>query len=323
MARVLSTTELVSDVRSLLDEQNQSMLDDNTDIIPALNRAQDFAADILARNYDEPLLAKVEIPLLSNTAEYDMPADVFEERLQKVEVDINGIFYEVKRLSYRDISMYETRSPTNIPYYYVLIQKKIRLIPRPTSAYPLRLWYIKEPDSLVQPQGRVTLVNPTSRYVIVDDVGPDLTTNSDDYNSYVNIVNGMTGDIKASLQIQSIEDTRITFKTVPTRTLVLGKTVSSGTDLDTLNLQPDDYVCSIQGTCIPFMKKPLSNFLIQYAVAELTRKLGGAGGDLEKKILEDFEEQIKRTWAGREHQLRVKKASKHWDLPIRRYYTNS
>jgi len=65
----------------------------------------------------------------------------------------------------------------------------------------------------------------------------------------------------------------------------------------------------------------MTNFLVQYGVAELTRKLGGSA-DMEERVLEKFEEQIKHQWVGREQQLRIKKRSKHWPSNFRRFYSS-
>ena len=165
------------------------------------------------------------------------------------------------------------------------------------------------------PQGRVTLLNTAQNYLIVDSIGADLTTQSDQLNSYVNIINGQTGEIRSTLQIQSLVDNKITFRSVPSRTTVLGRTVS-GTLVDT-GLEADDYVCVSSGICVPYYGKPTANFLIQFAVAELVRKLGGQSQD-EEAILKKFEEQVDKTWVGRQIDTRVKKKSNNWGVSTRR-----
>ena len=165
------------------------------------------------------------------------------------------------------------------------------------------------------PQGRVTLLNTAQNYLIVDSIGADLTTQSDQLNSYVNIINGQTGEIRVTLQIQSISDNKVTFRTAPSRATVLGKTVS-GT-LVASGLEADDYICVSSGICVPYYGKPTSNFLIQFSVAEIVRKLGGQSQD-EENILKKFEEQIEKTWVGRQVDLRVKKKSNNWGVSTRR-----
>lgn len=332
MSQIITVDDLISQVRSLLDEDNRVSVSDELDILPALNRGQNYASNILSRHYESPLLAKKDVTTVNGQMEYDIPKDAFEQRLEKLEVRLNNIFYQMKRIDYRDISLFENQSSTSIPYYYCVIGNTYRIIPASNAIYPLRIWYLKDPLPLVKLQGRINIVNAASNYVIVDEVGSDLTTETDQLNSYVNIIDGRTGERKASFQLKTVNGNRLTFKTSPARTTVLG----TGIDTDMADLlinqdaenrrdgadvviEPDDYVCVVKGGCVPFFKKPYSNFLVQYAVAEIRRKLGGPA-ELEQRVLKDLEEQVERSWVGREQSLRVKKVNGAWDLPVRRYY---
>lgn len=316
MSRLLSTVDdLVSEVRSQLDETNTDSIDDTRDILPALNRAQDYAMDILSRYYPEPLLQHIPVTLTGGTAEYDIPEDCFEDRIQKVEVTISGTQRPVERISYRDISHYETSATTSTPQWYCVVGRKYRLVPTPNGTYPLRIWYLRNPETLVKSQGRITRVVTASNYVVVDSAGDSLTTEADQLGSYVNIVDGQTGLIKSTHQIQISSNNRITFRTSPTRSEVLGRTVSTSLP-STTNL--DDYLAPISGTCVLYFDKPTRNFIIKHATAELTGRLGGDEG-VQERILERFEKQMTRNWTGREQQLRVKKKSPSWGMPpIRR-----
>lgn len=317
--RRLTTTDLIEEVRSLLDESNRANVSDELDILPALNRAQDVAANILARHYEAPLLAYKSLQLTQGQSEYDIPEDAFEQRIEKCEVYITSVYYPVKRIDYRDITLYETPTRTNVPYYYAVIGTKFRLLPTPTAVYPLRIWYLKDPEVLVAPQGRITVLNTANNYVVVDQVGTDLTSAMDDLNSFVNIIDGQSGAIKGTLQIQSIAGNKITFKTVPSRSTVLNKTIS--TSLPT-TIEQDDFLCTIHGSCIPVFKKPFSNYLIQFAVAEIQRKLGGPA-DIELKVRDELEKLVERSWVGRENYLRVQKRNRNWQVPSRRYFNNN
>lgn len=318
--RRLVTSELIADVRSLTDEENIASVKDVEDIIPALNRAQDIAANILARHYESPLLKYTLVNIESGVQEYDIPEDAFEQRLEKVEIKINSFFTEIARLSYRDITYYESNLKVAYPYYYCIIGTKYRLLPNVNGAYPLRIWYLKDPEPLVLEQGRVTTINQVSNYLIVDSIGSDLTTDSSELNSFVNLIDGNTGEVRASLQIQSIVGNKITFKTSPTRTEVLNKEITG--DIPDA-LQKDDYICTISGTCISLLKKPFNNYLIQLAVADITRKLGG-NTEVELAIKSELEEIVTRSWVGREQTLSVKPKSSNWAYSRRRpFITNT
>lgn len=332
MARRLTVQNLIDDVRSMLDEDNRESIKTDEDILPALNRAQDFASNILARHYESPLLTKKTIAMVAGQDEYNLPEDAFEQRLEKVEVNVNQLYYPVTRISYRDLSLYETQGTTNIPYYYSVVGNKYRILPTGNDTYNLRIWYLKDPLPLVSPQGRINTINSASNYVILDSAGDELTTEADNLDSYVNIIDGQTGERKATFQVKTITGNKITFKTIPSRSSVLNLTIDTDmTDLEAnkddgsgevkaqVNIEEDDFICLIHGTCVPLFKKPFSNFLIQYAIAEIRRKLGGPA-DLELRVLKDLEQQVERSWVGREQTLRVKKRSGNWDLPIRRNY---
>lgn len=321
MARRLTTEDLIAEVRSMIDESNLISVRDEEDIIPALNRGQDMAANILARHYEAPLLAYKQVTLTSGQAEYSIPEDALEQRLEKIEVQVNNLFYPVKRIDYRDATSYESlTTKTNIPYYYAVIGQKFRLLPSPTSTYPLRIWYLKDPEPLVKNQGRITHINAGSNYIVVDAIGSNLTVSNSDLNCYANLIDGQTGEIKGTLQIANIQGNKITFKSVfgpNDRTTVLNKTISS--DLSTIAVERDDFICTIHGSCIPVMKKPFSNYLIQFAVAEMQRKLGGPA-DLELKVKQDLEAVVERSWVGREQSLRVSRNNRNWEVPPRRFF---
>lgn len=333
MARILYTVQnLVDEVRAQLDENNQDSVDDNVDILPTLNRAQDYAFDILARKYAEPILKYKTLVLLNGIAEYDISQDVFEDRVLKIEImvpaaipvspTVGATYREIQRVTYRDISNYESASKTNVPYYYAIYGRKIRFLPTPTGTYNARLWFLRDPEKLVPPQGRVTIMNSTSNYCILDQAGSLLSTEADQLESYVNWIDGQTGDIKGTLQIQSIQGNKVTFRTVPARATVLTRSVVGGiAQCNNTDFAPavDDYIAPIDGTCVPYYGRPTCNFLIQYAVAEIVRKLGGAS-DQEQQVLQKFEQQVERTWVGREQQLRIKKRSQNWGVPTRRWY---
>lgn len=324
MPRIAYTVQnVVEEIYQQLDELNRDSVSIENDIIPTLNRAQDYAMDILVRKYPEPLLKTVELNLQSGVYDYDIPEDVFEDRILKLETQIpiggannRSNYVEIQRISYRDITNYESAAVSSFPLYFCIIGRKIRIVPQPSGTYNARMWVARNPEKLILPQGRITVLNQPQNYIVVDEVGSGVTTESDQLSSYVNVVDGQTGEIKGTLQVQSIVDSKITFRTVPTRATVLNRTI---TTLDQISLQLDDYICGIEGICVPYFGRPTSNFLIQYTVAEITRKLGGAA-ETEEQILQKFEKQLERTWVGRQQELRVKKKSNIFGTNTRRFW---
>lgn len=323
MPRTLYTVEnLVDEVRSVLDEENTDSVDTSRDILPSLNRAQDFAFDIYGRLYPEPILKYAPLALIGGQQEYDIPEDAFEDRLVKIEITIptgqgRATYRQVGRIAYSDISEYESSSVTNVPYYYCIVGRKIRFIGAPSGTYSARIWYLRSPEKLVLPQGRITVVNNVSNYLVVDSIGSSITTQTDQLGSYVNLVDGQTGEIKGSLQVMSLNENKITFRTVPTRSSVINREISGS--LSSLSPELDDYITTVDGTCVPYFGRPTTNFLIQFAIADMTRKMGGQATQ-EEDILKKFEQQVERTWTGREQQLRITKKSQTWGVPTRRWF---
>lgn len=321
MSRLLTVDNLVDTVRGQLHETNVEAVDTQMDILPALNRAQDYAVDIYSRHYPDPYLKYSTVNLIGGTQEYDISEDAFEDRLLRVEIEVpsgsgRATYREVQRISFRDATFYESSSVSNAPYYYSIVGRKIRFIPTPSGTYDARVWYVRNPENMVLQQGRVTLINQTSNYLLVDGIGSDLSTTTDQFGSYFNIVDGQTGEVKSTHQVQSLSGNRITIRTTPARDTVLNRDIT-GAIPDTI--EQDDYVCSVSGSCVPYLNAPTSNFIIQYAVNEMTRKLGG-DVTAESQMLKDLEEQVSRTWSGREQTLRVGKRSPVFGTQVRRLY---
>lgn len=323
MSKLLYTVQdLVDETRAQLDEQNRDTVDTNTDILPALNRAQDYAFDTYGRKYPEPILDKQPLTLTSEQ-EYDIPEGVFEDRILRIEIVIpggtsgNATYRRVTRVSYQEAAELESTSPAAIPNFYLVYGRKIRFIAAPTGTYSARIWFLKSPEKLVLPQGRVQILNAASNYVIVDSTGTSLTTESDQLGSYINIVDGQTGLIKKSLQIQSIAEGKITFRSTPTRSTVLNRTISGS--FTSADIQADDYLSPIDGTCVPYYGRPTSNFLIQFAVAEIRRKLGDNSAR-EDQVLERFERQVEKTFTNRENNMTIQRRNPQWKQGFRRWF---
>lgn len=321
MARKLYTVkELADSVRSRIDELNRDTIDDARDILPALNRALEYAVDIYARQYPDPYITSTTIPLVSNDTDYTLPEDAYEDRVVKIDLIYNSsLFYQdLTRISYKDIATYESGGYATEPYYYAVIGRTIKVVPTPSGDSSLRVWYVKNPDELVLPQGRITVVNEGGQYLIVDNVGSDISTESDELANFINVINARTGEVRATFQVASVDDGRIYIRTTPTgvppRTEVLGRPLS--TSLANLGIKADDYVCLATGTCVPYLASPTSNFLIQFSVAELSRQLGLNSVE-EEQVLDKFEKQVKTTWAGRESTLRVRKRSAAYGSGVR------
>lgn len=325
---ILQTADnLVEEVRSLTNELNQDALDPERDILPAINRAQDHMMSILAKHYPEPYLAEHEFNLVSGQSRYKIPEDSWSDMVTKIEVKStpNEVRYEVERAKYRDVTRFRSEARPNVPSYYVIRGRDIELIPGPGSTYTGVMWYVKAPEKIVLPQGRITFVAAGENRIKVDAIGDSLSTDVESLESWVNIIDGQTGEIKATCQIQekngtqdlvfksSIAANQLTAKgTILNRTPItdLTQVVDRQGDLD---IHPNDYICSIEGTCVPYFFKPGRNFIISHAAADCARAIGTPSDSMYQER-EKFEKELRSSWVGREAALRIKNKSPHWSL---------
>lgn len=316
MARSLTTRQLILAVRSLIDETNEAEIDDTLDILPSLNRGFDDAMDVLARKYPDALIQSKELSLADGPGGiFELPEDAFQERLEKVEARLNGYYSELTRIDYRDVSQYDLPNTTSGPYYYCIVASEFRVLPQPSGIDGLRIWYVPEQGPLVQEYGRIAIIGTESlpivkSYVRLTDVedADQVSEDETSLKSYVNLIDHRTGRIKATLQISSITNNKLVFKPVPTRSVVQGRTVVGQLPA---SAEIDDYLCPVDGTCIPPMRSPLNNFLSTYASAELKALKLDGDPQVVMAQLKKFEERIEKTWVRRESSTRVSKVSRN------------
>lgn len=307
---MFTTDDLLSQVRDQLQETNTTTVSDAT-ILRALNRGNSYAWDIYARHYPEPLIVRESVTVDSDGI-FQIPDDAFEQRLQKVELTQGGVVYELERKNYRRSTQFRNSIVGSRPQFYSIRGRNVELLPKPGTGYAFIAYYVKRPDELQLQQGQVTSVTAavsgvSDANIVVDSIGSTLST-SGAYLKYVNFIDSKTGAVRGSAEIKTISGNQITFRQTPTRTTVKGRTITGDIPSD---LGVDDYITFIEGSCVIFLQQPTTNFLIQYAVAEIRRALGYDTG-VEQSILRDFESQVEHTWAGREVSTRVKKSNRIW-----------
>jgi len=314
---ILTVTQLLQEVRDQSDEENTATRDDAA-IIRILNRGQKIAASVLARYYPEVLHDYVDLQLISGQSVYDGPDNAFENRLEYIEIRVPGYPVETRKRGYRDSTRLAVPATAPIPWSWMQRGNKVEFLQAPSGAYPARLWFVKRPERLTKDQGRVTVVDSAGSYVIVDSAGNDLTTQVDDLKNFVNVVSFRDGKVLGTFQVQSIIAGKITFKAVPTRSTVQGRPVSS-VITPAMGIEPDDYVCLAEGTCIPFFQDAIYGYCMQYAVAELARSLHSNMTTLEAQVKMEADRLVKSEWSGRELTDRVKNRSQAWPTFYRRW----
>lgn len=312
MASII-TDDLIQQVRSQTDESNT---DDVTDgqIIQDLNRAQRSAANILARKFQDMMWESTTATSTGGTREYDIPDDAFGSRIEMIEVastsNVN-VRFKLQRINNHKSTNFVTSTQTNLPTHYTIKRNKYVIFPTPTGGLTFYVHYSKRPEDLVKQQGRIETIDTDNNYIIVDDIGSALSTSTTNFAAYVNVIDYHTGDIKRSLQISALDETtnQITFKSAGlTRSTVLGKTVSTSIGSDAA---VDDYVCLVTGTCVPEVDDAYTDYLIQHAVVAVRRRLGEPTAE-DTAALNEFKDELLKSWVSREQSNRVRKASSAW-----------
>lgn len=310
----LTVSEIITEVRDQLDEVNTLNVTD-AQILSALNRGQRKGTNIIARKFDELFLVNdSSTTTTAGTQAYSIPTNAYGRRVEKVELVEGDIAWEIRRISFHDTSRFNASTQVTRPYYYALKKNEILLYPVPTGGLTIRIWYADKPEQLVTSQGRITSVtDSTTDSVILDSLGSDLTTDTTDgFNAYVNIIDYTTGDVKGTMQISAINTSTktVTFKSSGlTRSTVLGRTISTTLPTD---ISVDDYLCVVTGTCVPEIPGAYTDYLMQYAVVDIRRRLG-EDTTQEYAALKDLELEIEKMWVGRESSHRIRKSSTHWN----------
>ncbi len=332
MALLQTVDTLVEEVRALTNEINQDSLQTDRDILPALNRAQDHMMSILSTHYPEPFLVEHRFDAIGGRGVYEMPENTWSDMVTKVEMvdPANNYRYEVVRAKYRDTTKFRSQSRPHIPQYYTIVGRDVELIPAPTGVYDGVMWYVRAPEKMVLQQGRITLVDAPNNRIKVDSFTEDtetgISTETDNLRSWVNIVDGQSGEIKATCQIKNLSGTQdIEFKS-NTDDTILNRTVTK--DLTTvvdadgnLIINKNDYICAVDGTCVGYFLQPSRNFIISHAAADCARALGVPSDSMyrERDLLV---KEVRAAWTGREASLRRKNNSPHWNVnrfrPMRR-----
>ena len=319
--------DMVNEVRSLTDEYNAAQLDDVTDILPSLNRAQEKAVKILSRVYPDPILNYADMLNLS-TREVSIHEDVMEDKIIRMEwISPSAsptIPKECQRVSIRLLSQHEEGDYTiPRPDVYAIYGRKIRFNGTPNGSNTLRIWYVRDVERLVKSWGRVTDIDTALQTLYIGEVNSDFDPLSGvtqgDWNRCINVIDGQTGELKGSFEVNSWNGTdTVVIRTAGlSRGTILNRTI--GTTLSGLNIEADDYICAITGSCVQYFSDAFHAFCIQYTTAELKRKLGYAY-DVDQQLVTEFETELRKTYMGRQPSMRITQNNPNWLKGSRRRF---
>lgn len=320
MGRTQSTNDLVTEIREQSDEMNLVGKSDEA-ILRCVNRGLRFITSQLARNWADMLVVKEIVPatLYSETLGLPIPDDAFEERITLVQMQTPSLPTNIPFRSYSAVSSYQLRnSKSFIPQAAYIQSGHLFLAPAPGGGYPINLFYVRRPDNFVKNIGRINTAPAGQPYVVLDDIDLDqISVEVANRLAYVNVVDGRTGYIKGTLQVQRIDGSKVSFRTTVTRTTVEGRTVLAGNELittadGTYDILPDDYLCNVVGTCVVQNGEMFSTYLVQYAVGEIGRSLGDTREAIGADIIKQAKSAAEQQKAGRPDIMRVKNRSRIW-----------
>ncbi len=299
--------DLLDQLRTQLDESNITDVSDEQ-LLQALNRAQRSATNTVSRQYEAMFWKETTIST-DGTNILALPKDAFGRKVEMVEVVVGSARYPLKRLNNHQTSPLIGSGSTTRPSYYALTKNEIRIFPTPASGLTMYVSYIKRPEPLVKSQGRIS--SSSGSDILVDALGASLTTTTEGFGAYINIVDYSTGEIKGTLQIAALDTDldKITCKSSGlTRSSVLGRTIDTALPSD---IQADDYVCLVTGTAVSELDEAYTDFLIQFAVVEIKRRFGE---DISQELpaLDALKDELKSMWAGRESSHKLRRSNMHY-----------
>jgi hypothetical protein len=308
-----TVSDLISIIRNKLQESNTTKVSD-AEILYALNQGQDFAFDIIARRYPDSIAVSQAATLNSDNT-ITIPEGAFEQRLTRVyRNNADNYTTPLERVDYREKDDFLGRQ--GVPTSYAILKNKVYLLPATNiSSYTYNIAYVDDVEPFVKDQGRITSINLDgsaaailvdaggNASIVVDSLGSGLTADVSSINRFVNLVDGQTGLIKCSLEVKTIDTATntVVFKSTVTRSSVLNRTIAADVTTD---VEADDYICLIEGSCVPYFKKPSSNFILQFATVEIKRSLG-MDAQQEEVALRKYEEQMEKINSKRESTERV------------------
>jgi len=326
---IYTTRDLMSQVRNQCSEINEERLS-NVQILEALNRAYDDAFDIMGRLYPDPIIKYIETYPDENGI-ITIPDNVWEDRIMLVEFYMNGASAATD--GYRT-KVGETDNLNDLgvlnnitggyPYVFSIIGRSIQIAPaKEASKYLHRVWYADSPLPLRMGQGSVEIIDQAQNFIVLDELlntGEGLVpvNPSNAYGKYINIVDRETGLYKCTLQVESIDGNKLTFKSTPTRSTVYNLPVSSSIPDD---VKLDDIISEVSGSGTVYFKNPTTNYIVQYAVNEIQRSLGVANLSFEEGKLRQLKDRVEGAWRRRPASKYKRAFSRVWSSKRYRNWT--
>ena len=290
--------DLVDDITSRIDTNNRKSVDVDTDILPAISRAYGRVIDAVALRSEEFLTQYAVFDTFLRDSDNNryiiIPEDCLNLRVLGVEYkdNISDDWRGTELINQQEAYKYKEYSYTDLRNYvqWYKMGRKLVIITDSTTLTHVKIHYVQRPEQLVLPQGRITSFDEVNGQLVVDVAGPNLSYEVATHGNFINVINGSTGEVKATHQILALTGTtEVYIRETPTRTTYQRHTVL-GTVQATTNI--DDYICLAKGTCVIPFDEPVFSAIVEMAVNEIDAKLGEGDREVAKRTMRDFERRV-------------------------------
>jgi hypothetical protein len=310
-----TTEDLIQQVRDITDEDNTTDITSEL-ILRMLNRSQQDLVRELTKKmnthymqelYYTPSDFSTDSQGISRVLQ--LPKQAYCFRVHNVDAKIGSVWYPVKNVPAINSLGFDMTNQSSLPVIYRIQGDKMYVYPDAAGATSFRIRYSFRAPKLVTTEGRITNFSSANNTITVDSIGTNLSTSVDTLAAFINVIDSLTGAIKATLQVSGIDSTNkiLTIKSNSlSRSTVFGYTVGSSLPTD---IALDDYVCLASGTCVPYLIMDLSNYHIELAAFFVKRAVGTVEtADFSER--DEVKKAASSFWTGRDMSMRVQRRKK-------------
>lgn len=155
--RFWTKSELITKVENDLDLRDEIYITPE-EMLGYLNEAIDEAEAHIHDIYEDYFLTKTTVTLVNGTAGYDLPADIYGNKIRGIVFNDGSTIYALKRIrggdEFIEAALINQYSNSTDFYKYILTNSstsgyKIELFPTPGASGTLTIWYIRNAKELV------------------------------------------------------------------------------------------------------------------------------------------------------------------------------
>jgi hypothetical protein len=301
----ITTENLISDVRALLDETNTATVSD-AKILKAINMSAREVYHIVAKQYDSTYMSKKSF-ITDGTEFLSIPDDAFGNRVEFVTYS-NGV-QQIRLQSLVASKLHRLSIPMSSPFPHAYTTNKhtIELSPKPNAGVTGFIHYMQKPATLVKPYGRI--IDLTNNVFTLTST-ENMSTDVDSLGAFVSVVDAETGISKGCFQVASITGNEVSIKTTSlSRVFVYGNDI-----LDTAptTIASDDYMCPIGGTCVMEVISDYSDYITYKSMATLKSALQVPLSQYEMDTINAYKKNVESIWSGRDNDNTVSNRNPHF-----------